>query len=161
MTDQQSRSGMGIVPQEGSGREAIWPRPWTYLMLAAFFVIITAMAGYHYAVRGLKRLPADDPFLVPAADPERGRAKIRDYGCIGCHTIPGIAGADGRVGPRLDRLREPAYIAGVLPNSPQNLAAWIQRPRDIDPRTARPTLGVAEADARDMAAYLYSVSDEW
>ena len=34
------------------------------------------------------------------------------------------------------------------------LAAWIRDPQRFDPRTTMPNLGVTEAHARDMAAYL-------
>ena len=101
--------------------------------------------------RGLVRQPVEERFVVPAADPERGRALLKAHGCVGCHTVPGVPGADGRVGPRLDRLREQAYIAGVLPNSPQNMVTWIQRPKEVDPKTAMPNLGVSASDARDIA----------
>jgi cytochrome c2 len=126
-------------------------------MLASLFAVVTAMAGYHYAARGFRRLPAEDRFVVPAADPERGRAAVREHGCVACHTVPGVPGASGRVGPRLDRLREQAYIAGVLANSPQNMVRWIREPKEVDPRTAMPNLGVGEGDARDIAAYLYAL----
>ena len=48
------------------------------------------------------------------------------------------------------------YIAGVLPNTPDALIRWIMDPRDVDPKTAMPDLGVTSHDARDIAAYLYS-----
>ena len=48
------------------------------------------------------------------------------------------------------------YIAGVLPNTPENMLRWLQNPPAVDPLTAMPNLGVTEADARDMAGYLYT-----
>jgi len=86
------------------------------------------------------------------------RAMVR-YGCGGCHIIPGIDGAKGRVAPPLTAFSERAFIAGVLSNTPENLIAWIRFPRDIEPRSAMPNLGVTEADARDIAAYLYTLAD--
>lgn len=47
------------------------------------------------------------------------------------------------------------YIAGVLPNDPNNLVRWVMNPPGIDSLTAMPYLGVSERDARDMAEYLY------
>jgi cytochrome c1 len=46
------------------------------------------------------------------------------------------------------------YIAGVLPNQPENLVRWIIDPPSTDAKTAMPTVGVTERDARDMAEYL-------
>jgi cytochrome c2 len=94
---------------------------------------------------------------LTGGDPYRGRVAIRRYGCDACHTIPGVAGASREVGPPLSNLAERMYIAGVLSNNADNLVAWIQDPPKIDSLTAMPDLGVSEADARDIAAYLYAV----
>ena len=125
--------------------------------LASLFVLLTAVVGGHYAFRGFQHSPTDSPWHVPAVEPERGKAMIRKYGCVACHTIPGVPGATGTVGPELDDVKQRIYIAGVLPNSPQNLVYWIRNPREAAPRTAMPDLDVAERDARDIAAYLYSL----
>jgi cytochrome c1 len=45
----------------------------------------------------------------------------------------------------------------MLPNTPQNLVAWIRDPPGIDPLTAMPASGMSEAEARDVAAYLYTL----
>jgi cytochrome c1 len=49
------------------------------------------------------------------------------------------------------------FIAGVLPNSPENMVRWLRQPQSVDPRSAMPDLGVSERDARDIAAYLSSL----
>jgi cytochrome c2 len=90
-------------------------------------------------------------------DPERGKHAIEYHGCGSCHTIPGIRAADGLVGPSLERLGGRAYIGGVLPNNPDNLIRWIQDPPSVDPHTAMPNIHVPEADARDIAGYLYTL----
>ena len=89
--------------------------------------------------------------------PSRGPALIRSYGCGTCHTVPGVTGANGLVGPPLTGLAQRAYIAGVLPNAPENLVRWIENPKAVDSLTAMPVLGVTPADARDIAAYLYTL----
>ena len=48
----------------------------------------------------------------------------------------------------------------MLPNTPQNLIRWIQNPPAVDPLTAMPNVGVTQADARDIAAYLYTLRQE-
>jgi cytochrome c1 len=80
---------------------------------------------------------------------------IERHGCGACHSIPGIRAANARVGPPLSRFAERTYIAGSLPNSAEHLVLWIRHPRQLSPGTAMPELGVSEADARDIAAYLY------
>ncbi|HEX2027409.1 MAG TPA: c-type cytochrome [Nitriliruptorales bacterium] len=91
------------------------------------------------------------------ADAEMGRELIKQYGCGTCHTIPGVAGADGLVGPPLTSFSQRSFIAGRLQNSPENLARWIENPKDVDPETAMPDLGVTAEEARSMAAYLHSI----
>lgn len=87
-------------------------------------------------------------------DPARGRLALAQYACRGCHVIPGLSGGDGQVGPPLAGMATRGLIAGKLPNTPDNLVAWIRAPHVVEPDTAMPALGVNEQDARDMAAYL-------
>jgi cytochrome c len=94
--------------------------------------------------------------VFTGGDPERGKETIRQNGCPTCHIIPGMREAKGQVGPPLDRFAERVYVAGVLPNTPANLVAWIRNPPGIDPLTAMPASGMSEAEARDVAAYLYA-----
>jgi len=94
---------------------------------------------------------------LTGGDPRVGRVLIRDYGCGSCHTVPGVAGADARVGPPLTGLSQRMYIAGVLPNEPNNLVRWIVDPPAVDSLTAMPRVGVSEQEARDIAAYLYGM----
>ncbi len=95
--------------------------------------------------------------ITGGGNAELGKETIRRYGCQGCHSIPGIRDARGVVGPPLDHLSQRIYLAGELPNTPQNLMHWIQHPHDIHPRTAMPEMGVTEQDARDISAYLYTL----
>ncbi|HMC54194.1 MAG TPA: hypothetical protein VKH19_03405 [Gemmatimonadaceae bacterium] len=96
-----------------------------------------------------------DAHVVSGGNGDRGRGLIRVYGCGACHTIPGVRGAESFVGPNLDGIASRSYIAGVLPNDPENMVRWIQNPPAIDSKTAMPFLGVSERDARDIAEYLY------
>lgn len=86
-----------------------------------------------------------------------GKQLIAGYGCGGCHMIPGIQGARGLVGPPLFYFSERTMIAGELPNTPENLAHWIEHPHEIEPKTAMPDLGLSESQAYDIAAYLYTL----
>jgi cytochrome c len=86
-----------------------------------------------------------------------GKALLQAYGCGSCHVIPGVPGARGLVGPPLLFWARRTYIAGELPNTPDNLVKWIEAPPSVEPGTAMPTLGVSEQQARDMAAYLYTI----
>ena len=87
-------------------------------------------------------------------DAVRGRAALPQYGCNGCHRIPGITGAEVDVGPPLAGVARRQLIAGQIANTPEAMARWLRDPQRIDPLTAMPNLGVTERDARDIAAYL-------
>lgn len=93
---------------------------------------------------------------VAGGEAERGRAAIQRYGCTSCHVIPGVPGHRANVGPPLTDFAARAYVAGVLPHTPDNLIAWLRNPPLVDPRTAMPNLGVSHAEAADIAAYLYA-----
>ena len=89
-----------------------------------------------------------------------GRRAIDQYGCATCHVIPGITGATRPVGPPLTGIASRSYIAGVLENSPDNMARWIMRPQHVRPITAMPDVRVREEDARDIAAYLETLRSD-
>jgi cytochrome c2 len=101
-----------------------------------------------------KQPPTVEP--LTGGNPRVGQQLVARYGCAACHEIKGIAHADSKVGPSLKEIRDSGYVGGVLPNSADNLVKWIMHPRAYSPKTAMPELGVSEAEARDMAAYLYS-----
>jgi cytochrome c len=109
------------------------------------------------ACRGSNR---EDGVAYPVrtgGDAARGRDVIEQYGCGSCHTIPGVRGARGLVGPPLLWFSRRTYIAGELPNTPENLVRWVRAPQSVEATTAMPTLGLSERQARDVAAYLYTL----
>jgi cytochrome c2 len=95
--------------------------------------------------------------LTGGGNARSGRTQIRKYGCNTCHEVPGVPGARALIGPPLDGVGQRYYLAGELPNSPENLMLWIQHPRKVEPHTAMPEMGVTEQDSRDIAAYLYTL----
>jgi cytochrome c1 len=100
---------------------------------------------------------AEPAWAVGGGDAGRGIRLIGSLGCAACHTIPGVAGARGNVGPPLSRFGDRVFIAGMLPNTPSNLVRWIRDPQGVVPGNAMPDMKVSEADARDIAAYLYTL----
>lgn len=88
---------------------------------------------------------------------EVGKALIVSKGCGACHVIPGVQGARGLVGPPLFFFSRRTMIAGELPNTPDNLVRWIKDPKQVEPGTAMPDLGLNDQQARDVAAYLYTL----
>jgi cytochrome c len=129
---------------------------WTNLLLLALALNAALLLG------GCERYSNEGSYkevsrITGGGNPRTGKETIRRYGCQGCHSIPDIRDAKGMVGPPLDHLANRVYLAGELPNTPENLMHWIQRPHEVHPRTAMPEMGVTDQDARDIAAYLYTL----
>jgi cytochrome c len=99
-------------------------------------------------------LPDHEP--ATGGNAKHGKKLIAEFGCGSCHTIKGVPGANATVAPSLEDVRKRVYLAGRLANTPENLQKWIRAPQSVDPKTAMPAVGVDEAGARDIAAYLYS-----
>ena len=49
-----------------------------------------------------------------------------------------------------------SFIAGVLPNTPEQLQRWIRHPQLVKPGVAMPELAIADSDAADIAAFLFT-----
>jgi cytochrome c len=116
-------------------------------------------AGYGWRVWSAldaRQQSVESAKALTAGDPANGAMLLRRYGCAGCHTVPGVPGADGKVGPSLEGLRERVFIAGRIRNSGDNLVNWILRPQDVDAHAAMPPTGITDSEARDVAAYLYA-----
>jgi cytochrome c len=120
------------------------------LGLAVLIVLAPACGGANQA-------DAREAAAITGGDPSRGPDLLRKYGCQSCHTIPGVVGANGLVGPPLAGIASRSYIAGVLPNAPDNMLRWIRDPKEVDAKTAMPNTGVTPSDARHIAAYLYTL----
>ena len=94
---------------------------------------------------------------VALPSPTNGRRLLYAYGCGSCHAIPGVGEADGTSGPPLSRVGSRFYIAGVLQNTTENMVHWSAQPQEVQPGNAMPDLGVTQGQARDIAAYLYTL----
>lgn len=120
-------------------------------------VTIVALFALLWLVNSCGTASKRQAAALTRGNPDRGASTISRYGCGSCHSIPGIAGANGLVGPPLGGIGDREYIAGILPNQPVNLMRWVRDPRAVNERTVMPNLGVTPGDASDIAAYLYSL----
>jgi putative membrane protein len=121
------------------------------------FLVLTVAVLAGAGCREGSAMTPEEASRVTGGNPVRGAGAIRAYGCAACHTVPGVPGAKGTVGPPLNGIAARAYIAGVLTNSTDNLVRWIQHPQQIDPLTAMPDVGATDPVARDIASYLYTL----
>jgi len=120
---------------------------------AVVLVCACAAGGVRYAQQSRNEAIAR---ALLHGDPASAPALIRRYGCGGCHTISAAPGADGQVGPSLNNLRQRVFIGGAVRNAPDNLVRWIVSPSSLAPGTAMPASGITEAEARDVATFLYA-----
>jgi cytochrome c2 len=127
-------------------------------------LVLTAVAGLTLFFAACSRLSSDQVhasyIMTGGGNAIAGRQVIRKYGCNACHTIPGVDGARGLVGPPLDGIADREYLAGELQNTPENMMKWIQHPHQVEPHTLMPEMNVSEQDSRDIAAYLYTLRGE-
>ncbi len=109
----------------------------------AFPVVVHDAAGYAAWLEAER---------APAAS---GSDLFKLTGCDACHTIRGVA-ETGRVGPDLTHFGSRSTIgAATLPNTRENLLAWLTDPQRIKPGVAMPGYAsLPEADRAALADYL-------
>ena len=92
-----------------------------------------------------------------AGDAANGRRLFVSAGCGGCHTLRGVPEATGVAGPNLTNVVLRPTLAGeTIPLSPETLTRFLMEPGAVKPGSAMPSVGLTEAEARDVAAFLYS-----
>jgi cytochrome c2 len=101
--------------------------------------------------------PASAAPLYGTGDAQHGRMLIGQFSCGACHVIPGVSGANSEVGPPLTAMGRRIYVAGMLRNTPDNLAYWIEHPQQVVPGNAMPDMGITHRQAQDIAAYLLTL----
>jgi cytochrome c oxidase subunit 2 len=83
-----------------------------------------------------------------------GRDVFERASCANCHTVRGTS-AKGTPGPDLTHLMSRETIAaGVLANTPPNLAAWIRNPNALKPGTTMPAVPLSDADRLALVRWL-------
>lgn len=93
---------------------------------------------------------------LQAADGSAGdpRFKIFMVRCAACHAIRGTS-AGGILGPDLSHFGGRATIAsGLMPNTPANLANWINNTQTIKPGVMMPELDMLASEIDDVTSYL-------
>ena len=96
------------------------------------------------------------PVVQPGSIEAEGAQIIAQKPCVGCHTIPGVPGATGTVGPNLGGVASRTKIAGgAVPNTgPDDLKKWILNPPALKPGTLMPNVGLTDDEATKIVAYL-------
>lgn len=88
------------------------------------------------------------------ATEEAGQRVFETTACVNCHAIRGTI-ADGRFGPDLTHLMSrDTLAAGILPNTPDNLARWVENPDSIKPGCQMPAMNLSPQDLSALVSYL-------
>jgi len=97
--------------------------------------------------------------LGPSSDSrvEAGRATFLSLSCVNCHTLSGTS-ASGTFGPDLSHLMSRATLgSGVIPNTPENLRAWVKDPQAIKPGNLMPNMQLNARELDEVVSYLSSL----
>ena len=105
----------------------------------------------HKAVPAEPNATSTDPSIVLQA---KGAQVFQAGACKTCHAIEGTA-AKGKVGPNLTYFAGRTSVAGkTLPNTVENVKAWLRNPQAVKPGTLMPNLNLKEDEIDALAAYL-------
>jgi cytochrome c oxidase subunit 2 len=147
------------------GREnQIWFTPDS---VGVFWGQCAEYCGTAHALMGLRIIVDDDAGFErwvasersPAASPadaaaRAGQGLFMSNACVSCHTIQGTA-AQGRFGPDLTHFGSRLTLgAGMLDNTLDNLARWIDSTQHVKPGNLMPEVELTEQQVRQLAAYL-------
>jgi len=99
---------------------------------------------------------------MPAASDDaaaaHGKELFNSATCVQCHRIAGDAVAQARIGPDLTHIAQRKTLgAGLLENTTDNLAKWIQNPQQFKPGMYMPNMRLTDKEAHDVAVYLESL----
>jgi cytochrome c oxidase subunit 2 len=83
-----------------------------------------------------------------------GRSLFFSQTCINCHAIEGTS-AIADAAPDLTHLAARRQLAaGVITNTPQNLALWLRNPQDVKPGCKMPNFNFDDDQVTELTAYL-------
>jgi cytochrome c oxidase subunit 2 len=83
---------------------------------------------------------------------------MQEKGCGGCHTINGVEGFQGIIGPNLTHFASRTTFAGsIFPNTPEEVAAWLGNPPGRKAGADMPNLGLSDQEIQSLVTYLESL----
>ncbi len=106
-----------------------------------------------------QQAPAPNLLAQADADPlvKQGAQQFIASACLACHRIAGTPAA-GQVGPDLTHVGSRRTIAaGMMENTPENLARWLRNPPGVKPGALMPNLNLSDDAVKALVAYLGSL----
>jgi cytochrome c oxidase subunit 2 len=114
-------------------------------------VIVDSPADFEQWSVAQKMNASFDPQL------EAARAAFLSLNCINCHTVSGTHAA-GTFGPDLSHLMSRTTLgAGVLPNTAENLRAWVKDPQAVKRGNLMPNMQLNPRELDEVVTYLASL----
>jgi cytochrome c oxidase subunit 2 len=155
---------MDVIPNQENRMWFKADRPGIYFGQCAEFC---GVSHAHMGFRVVAQTAADfaawvqtqqQPAPVPTDPPAvHGAQLFLQRGCLACHTISGTP-AQGTVGPNLTHVgSRQTLAAGVLANTPDNLARWLRDPQAVKPASLMPNLALDDASIGALVAYLHGL----
>ncbi len=81
--------------------------------------------------------------------------KTGKQACGSCHTVNGLAGAEGQMGPDLTHLQSRTTFAGaIFDMTNENLVKWLENPPKRKAGSKMPNLGLSGDEINKLVAYL-------
>ena len=88
---------------------------------------------------------------------QQGAEVFSRNACVGCHAIQGT-NAQSRIGPDLSHFGSRTTLAaGILDNTPENLARWLRNPQEVKEGNKMPNLNLRPQEVDALVEYLYSL----
>jgi cytochrome c oxidase subunit II len=132
-----------------------------------FRAVVESLGDFNAWAEALRTAPADPASELAAA----GQTLFLAKGCVACHTVYGMPGAAGKVGPDLTLLGDRLTIgAGIMDNTDENLQEWIRDLQETKPGALHmPSFGtlpaenpqhMSDAEIRAVSAFLRGMTIE-
>jgi cytochrome c oxidase subunit 2 len=85
---------------------------------------------------------------------QAARTTFLSLSCVNCHTVSRTSAA-GTFGPDLSHLMSREMLgAGVIPNTTENLRAWVKDPQVIKPGNLMPNMQLNDRELDEVVTYL-------
>ena len=136
--------------------------------LMKFRVHVLSEADYMNWVNNYGQPPGTDEALSGTA--RKGQDIFMSSGaCLACHTIEGVPGAMGVIGPNLTGLgNKQTFASGIMDLNRENLRRWLKNPNDVKPgnrmseqapiyQTADGNINLTEKEVSALIEYLLSL----
>ncbi len=94
---------------------------------------------------------------LPEGDAAAGQALFISKACTGCHVVQWMPEARGAVGPDLTHAANAPLIAGVLPNTEENLKEWLRDPPLMKPGTLMPDQHLTDSEIDALVAFMQTL----